>query len=296
MTRWIGCLLPALFFVLVSCGGGEESIPEYMIDGPRVLAVAVEDPETVPGAEVAMRLLTGGRQVDQNQDQDVNWMVAFDPPVICVAAYNDPCVVMIPDASALSDYFAENSWFDIPVLSHTMIQGKNYYAEKMLRISDEPVGKNPEIETIDVSFIEAGVLKQDISIAEAGEEIRFQGDNCPVNIAFTAVPAGLEAADDNDRLIFSWKVSLSKNGSSHRLYTNTDTSDVEKILGQGAKAADYRQSVVFSLRGKNRKSGIQYGVYDIYLIVRDKASDAQDRSEDRLGLNFFYFTLVIESF
>jgi hypothetical protein len=265
-----------------------------MIDGPRVLAVVVEDPETVPGSSVAMRLLVGGRHVDQGQDQDVNWLVTFNPPEICVVAYNETCVTTIPETSELSDYFGNNSWFDIPVLSHTIIREKNYYAKKMLRITTEPVGKNPEIEAIDVSFIEAGDVNQDISIVEPGEEMRFQGDDCPVNIAFTAVPAELDAPDNNDKLIFRWKVSLSKSGSNNRLYTNTDSSDVQKILGEGAKAAEFRQSVVFSLRGEKLKSGIQYGVYDIYLIVRDKASDAQDRSEDRLGMNFFYFTLVVE--
>lgn len=294
MIKWIGCFLPALLLVIVSCGGNEDSIPEYMIDGPRVLAVVVEDPETVPGSSVAMRLLVGGRHVDQGQDQDVNWLVTFNPPEICVVAYNETCVTTIPETSELSDYFGNNSWFDIPVLSHMIIREKNYYAKKMLRITTEPVGKNPEIEAIDVSFIEAGDVNQDISIVEPGEEMRFQGDDCPVNIAFTAVPAELDAPDNNDKLIFRWKVSLSKSGSNNRLYTNTDSSDVQKILGEGAKAAEFRQSVVFSLRGEKLKSGIQYGVYDIYLIVRDKASDAQDRSEDRLGMNFFYFTLVVE--
>jgi len=294
MNRPVILLLLAIGVVVASCGGDEDLLPEYMIDKPKMLAVVVENPETPPGSTVATRVLIAGRQIDQTQNQDVNCLAAFDPPEQCLAGYNDVCTLTIPEPSELDDDFQDNVWFDVPVLGQTKVLEKNYYAQKTLRVTTDPVGGNPEVEAVDVAFLIDGELRQDIAITEPGGEILFQGESSPVNIAFTAVPADLDPPDTNDKLIYTWKVSLSKDGGSGRLYTNTDSDDVHEILGEGAKAAEYRQSVVFSLRGEELNAGIQYGRYDIYLLVRDQASDAKDRSEDRLGMTFFYFTLVIE--
>jgi hypothetical protein len=75
------------------------------------------------------------------------------------------------------------------------------------------------------------------------------------------------------------------------LFVYDDKKNIETLLGPGAMAAEFRQSVMFSLFGEDAEETYQKGRYQIYLVVRDNAATSSNSTEDRLGTDFFYFTL-----
>ncbi|MFA6011752.1 MAG: hypothetical protein WC799_17310 [Desulfobacteraceae bacterium] len=271
-------------FGLVSCG--ESDLPEdYVSVSPKILAVKISDPEVLPGDTVTMRLLVSGKDMDQNSDMAVVWTVGTVESGVYVqteAPYNTDYPLEIP--SGILDVLGASS-VDVPVTASVTIGGKVLSALKRFRICLEPIGKNPEITGVQADFMAEGE-HQTVNLSQ-GDTLSL--DNSYKAAAFTAMTTDLPEGA-NQVLIYSWYMTPSSN-SLGELFVYDDKTNIEALLGQGAMAAEFRPSVMFSLFGEDAEEKYQKGRYHVYMIVRDNAATSSDSTEDRLGTDFFYFTL-----
>jgi hypothetical protein len=278
-------MLVVLAALTISCGESD-LLDDYIVKAPRALAVRVQDPEAQPGNSVSMKLLVGGRNVDQSMDDTVSWFF-YDGQAspIGVAGYDQEFTAQIPD-DVLDD---GAQWVDLMVLATVQIGSKSCTAEKNVRITQHPIGKNPVISGVQIAYLEGGQLET----AEVLGGDRIEMARQVKNIALTALTDQL-APGENDRLIFRWYVSTSKN-SGGKLYINNDKEVAEDLLGPGADASETKASAVFTLRGESADGSVRTGIYDIYLVVRDNASTSESDADDRFGTDFIYFTLCVDS-
>ncbi|MBF0225383.1 MAG: hypothetical protein HQK76_08010 [Desulfobacterales bacterium] len=291
-NRWIVVLI--LGILLGACDSG--MLPEYMIDNPRILALKIENPEVLVGETMKMKLLLGGKTIDQNMVTPVRWL--SDPtsennfgisiPYNNEFIFDSSYWAMIPQDAFPASY-SSDGWFDFPIYATIGIDGKKISAEKMLRVTVNPIYKNPEIKGVEIRYSKDNQIISE-NISENGQVVSFSNDFYPESIGLVAVVNDLDASDKN-KLIYRWKVSLSKNSES-RLYIDDSKSSARELVGTD-KADENKDKVLFSLKGENKNKEIQHGIYDIYLIVKDKAIDSKSRKDDRMGINFFYFTLNI---
>jgi hypothetical protein len=270
-------------FSLLSCGDSD-LLEDYFVQKPRVLAIKVEAPEARPAEQVSMRILVGGRAIDQDMDTAVSWFFTDEQQgLVGTAGYDEALTVQVP-ANLLDD---GAPWVDLPVLARLEIGSKALFGEKFVRITQDPIGKNPIINGVDIVYQLAD---------ERVTDQAFNGDQITIpsqvrNIALTASMEEL-AVGENDHLVFRWYVSTSKN-SGGKLYLNVDKDVIGELLGPSEDASETKPSVVFSLRGKDAHGSLQTGLYDVYLVVRDNATAPQSAADDRLGTDFFYFTLCV---
>ena len=278
-------MLVFLAALTISCGESD-LLDDYIVKAPRALAVRVQDPEVQPGDSVSMKLLVGGRNVDQSMDDTVSWFI-YDGQAspVGAAGYDLEFVAHIPD-DILDD---EAQWVDLIVLATIQIGSKHFTAEKNVRITQHPIGKNPAISGVQISYLDGGLLE---TVDVLGGD-RIELVSRVKNIAVTALTDQL-APGENDRLIFRWYVSTSKN-SGGKLYINNDKEVAADLLGPGADASETKASAVFSLRGESADGSIQTGIYDVYLVVRDNASAPESEADDRFGTDFIYFTLCVNN-
>jgi len=273
-----------LLFGLVSCG--ESDLPEdYVSVSPKILAVKISDPEVSPGDTVTLRLLVSGKDMDQNSDMTVTWTVGTVESGVYVQAeapYNTDYPLEIP--SGILDVLGVSS-VDVPVTAAVTLGGKELSALKRFRICLEPLGKNPAITGVQADFMIKG--EHQTVILSQGDTLSL--DNSYKAAAFTAMTAILSEGG-NQTLIYSWYMTPSS-GSLGELFVYDDKTKIEALLGQGAMAAEFRPSVMFSLFGEDAEETYQKGRYHVYLIIRDNAVTSSDSTEDRLGTDFFYFTL-----
>lgn len=269
----------------LSCGDSD-LLDDYIVKAPRALAVRVQDPEVQPGDSVSMKLLMGGRNVDQTMDETVSWFFYNgQASAVGTAGYDQEFIAQIPD-DILDD---DAQWVDLTILATVQIGSKSVTAEKNVRITPHPIGKNPVVSGVQIAYLEGGQLQT--AEVLGGDRI----DIAPQvkNIAVTALTDQL-APGENDRLIFRWYVSTSKN-SGGKLYINNDKEVAADLLGSGADASETKESAVFSLRGESADGSIRTGIYDVYLVVRDNASTSESDADDRFGVDFIYFTLCINN-
>jgi hypothetical protein len=278
-------LLVLIFHALVSLSCGDSDLQEdYFAQHPKVLAIKAEPPEVRPGEDVSLRLLVGGEAIDQNMDAPVDWFSGEEQAeMLGTAGYDEALTIGLPQ-DALD---GGQSWVDLPIVARIEIGAKTYYGEKYIRIAEDPLGKNPIINAVDITYLLA---------EERATDQTFNGDQITItlevrNIALTAQMAAL-AAGENESLVFRWYVSTSKN-SGGKLYTNVDKDSIRELLGATAEASETKPSVVFSLRGEDADGTVQPGLYDVYLVVRDNAAAPQSAADDRFGTDFFYFTLCV---
>lgn len=273
---------------LAACGESE-LLENYFVKKPRVLAVKIQDPEVKPQDTVTMRMLVGGKDIDQNMTATVLWAIDDVEPIpLGYSNYTQEF-----ESQIVTETLREDEWYDLPIFARIQIRQKYLNAQKALRVTQNPVGKNPVI---------SGVRLQYLNGAQRVEEMVLNEDTTkdpivlPVSITNVALTAMTEnpAQGENDKLIFRWYISTSKN-TDGRLYIQTDSKQIEAILGKGAKASEIRPSAVFSLQGKGGNKGIQSGIYDLYLVVRDNAADPQSQADERYGTDFMYFTICINS-
>jgi hypothetical protein len=280
----LAAALVFLMFGLASCG--ESDLPEdYVSVSPKILAVKISDPEVSPGDTVTMRLFVSGKDMDQNSDMTVVWTVGTVESGVYVqaeAAYNTAYTIEIPPG--ILDVLGVSS-VDVPVTASVNIGGKELSALKRFRICLEPIGKNPQITGVQADFM-AGGEHRTVNLSQ-GDNLSL--DNTYKAAAFTAMTANLSEGG-NQTLIYSWYMAPSSN-SLGELFVYDDKKIIETLLGQGAMAAEFRQSVMFSLFGEDAEETYQKGRYYIYLVVRDNAAASSNSTEDRLGTDFFYFTL-----
>lgn len=270
--------------VLAACGESE-LLDDYFVKEPRVLAVAIQEPEAKPSDTFSMRMLVGGKDIDQNMAATVLWAIDDVEPVpLGYSNYTQEFVSQIP-----ADALEEDEWYDLPIFARIQVGQTYLNTQKVLRVTQNPVGKNPVI---------SGVRLQYLNGTQRVEETVLSEDKIvlPVNIANVALTAMTEdlALKENEKLIFRWYVTTSKN-TDGKLYIQTESNQIEAILGKGSKASEVRRSAVFSLQGKNNDKGVQSGIYDLYLVVRDNAADPQSQADERFGTAFIYFTICINS-
>lgn len=268
---------------LLSCGDSD-LLDDYIVKAPRALAVRVQDPEVRAGDAVSMKLLVGGRNVDQTMGETVSW-VFYDGQAspVGTAGYDQEFIAQIPD-DILDD---EAQWVDLIILATVQIGSKSVTAEKNVRITQNPIGKNPVISGVQIAYFEDGQLET-VEVL-SGDRIEMAPQ--VKNIAVTALTDQL-APGENNRLIYRWYVSTSKN-SGGKLYINNDKEVAADLLGPGADASETKESAVFSLRGESADGSVQTGIYDVYLVVRDNASTSESDADDRFGTDFIYFTLRV---
>ena len=273
--------------ISVSCS--EEMLPAYMVDTPKILGFQIDEPEVAPEkeAKIKMKILVGGKNVDQKMENKVEWFKnpgevdskGFEVP------YNQPLEMVLNNEifqeapKELLENYEKNGWIDFPVTAGINIDGKNYNTMKILRITKKPLHKNPGILSV---FYKISGMDYFLSIEEAGSIIKIPCINgeLPESIGFSAKTKSLEETE-NERHIFRWFVSLSKTGDG-RMYLADKEEVIEKIMGKNIEASNLKQAAVFK---------IEEGLYDFYLIVRDKAENSTKRENDRLGQEFFYFTV-----
>jgi hypothetical protein len=276
-------LLIALMFLLEACDNSDLLDP-YFVQEARILAVKIEDPEAMPGDTVSMRMLVGGKAVEQDMVNLVEWAIddaELEP--IGVSNYNQEFSYQIP-----MDFLGDNAWYDLPIYASIKVGQKNLNALKLFRLSQNPTSRNPVISSVQVRYLNAD---QTILETVANGETFTLPKNVE-NAAFTAITEEL-AAGENDKLVYRWYISVSKTNDS-KLYVQTDEDKIESLLEDGVNASELFPSVVFSLKGEDNDNAFQTGVYDVYLIVRDNAANPQSTADERHGTDFIYFTLVCE--
>ena len=270
--------------ILTACGESE-LLEDYFVKEPRVLAVKIQDPEVNPSDNVTMKMLVGGKDIDQNMAATVFWAID-DAELIPVGESNYPQEF---ESQISADPLEQDQWYDLPIYARIQVGQKYLNTQKVLRVTQNPMGKNPVISGVRLQYLDGEQLV---------EETFTNADTFPLpvnttNVALTAVTEDL-APRENDKLVFRWYICTSKN-TDGKLYIQTDSKHIEAILGKGAKASETRPSAVFSLKGKDGKKGVQSGIYDVYLVVRDNASDPQSLADERYGTDFMYFTIYIDS-
>ncbi len=275
-----------LLISLSACG--DSDLPEdYVAVAPRILALRITEPEVSPGDTVSMRLLVGGATVDQHSDMTVTWAVGWPENGVYLegeAPYNTDYQVTIPPG--ILDALGEDA-VDVNVTASVTVSGKTLSALKRMRICEHPVGRNPEITGVTANFLAEGV-HETLALSD-GDTLTV--DSSGKTAAFTALTETLED-QANDTLIYSWYVSTSSVGPGN-LYVYDDKDAIEALLGPGAMAAEFRPSVLYSLFGEDADGAWQKGQYNVYLVVRDNAGASSGAAEDRLGTDFFCFTLVL---
>lgn len=274
-------LIPLILF-LTACGDSD-LLEDYFVDNPRILAVKIQDPEAQPGDSVAMRMLVGGKTIDQQMSSVVMWGIDdSELEYIGNSEYTQDFEYHIP-----AEDLEGIGWYDLPFYARIETGQKGLNAQKMIRITRNPMAKNPVVSSM---WLQYTVADQPVDREVMNGDTVTITDGIP-NVALTALTENLGPAA-NDKLVFRWYVSLSKN-SDGMLYVQREEKKIEALLGAGAEASERRRSVVFSLNGKDNNKRIQTGVYDLYLVVRDNAADPQSQADERYGTDFLYFTLCV---
>jgi len=276
-------LLIVLMFLLGACDNSDLLDP-YFVQEARILAVKVEDPEAMPGDTVSMRMLVGGKAVEQDMANTVEWAIddaELEP--IGVSDYNQEFDYPIP-----MDALGDNTWYDLPIYASITVGQKSLNAQKLFRLTQNPTAKNPVISSVAVRYLSAGqtILETVVS----GETFTLPKN--VENVAFTAITEEL-IPGENDTLVYRWYVTISKT-NNNKLYVQADEDKVEDLLEDGVNASELFPSVVFSLKGEENDSSFQTGTYDVYLVVRDNAADPQSTADERHGTDFIYFTMMCE--
>lgn len=284
MYKWSALIL-GVFFLLLSCG--DSDLPEdNTAVSAKILAIRIQEVESLPGDTISLSLLIGGKEIDQNSDIPVRWNIGSPEDAFYyseVVPYNEDGHLTLPDMLP-----AGVTWVDIPVTAAVLVNGKSLSSLKRFRITENPLGKNPRISGITLNWMMNGIAQT--TTLSLGETLVI--DSSTRNIACTVLTQTLSDGA-NDKLVYRWYVSTSKSGNGV-LKVNDEKTDVEALLGSGALAADFRESVVFSLYGDEAKEAWQSGIYDIYCVVRDNASESQSTEQDRLGTDFYFFTLEVQ--
>jgi hypothetical protein len=263
--------------------GENELLEDYFVKDPRVLAVKIQDPEVSPADNVTMQMLVGGKDIDQNMAKMVSWAIDDAEPVFLgTSDYTREF-----ESQASADALPEEGWYDLPILARIQVGSTFLNAQKILRVTRNPVAKNPVIFGVRLQYLNGGQRVEE-TIADGATVNLPLG---PTNVAVTALTEEL-APQQNDKLVYRWYISTSKD-TDGKLYIQTDKKKIEAILGKGAKASENRPSAVFSLKGQDGDKAIQSGTYDVYLVVRDNADNPQSQAEERYGTDFIYFTICI---
>ncbi len=276
--------LSLLWFLTVTGCADSDLLKDYQAEQPRILAIRIQEPEAEPGDTVEMQLLVGGRDVSQDMTQPVDWYLQTDPPTLLgTASYDQPLATVIPQ-DALPEAL---TWRDFLISARLQVNGKPLTAQKYLRVTSTPKGRNPRINSVQVRFRENNelILKEiktgdTIAIAHPGRDV-----------AFSAVTAVLPEGE-NERLVFQWQAAVSSN-SSGKLFVEPEQAEIDKLLPAGREASDSHPDVVFCLKGEKGDDPLQSGLYHIYLVVRDNAFNSASRAEERFGTDFFYFNLCV---
>ncbi len=270
-------LLLLLLTLLCFVACGDDDLPEdYIIVDSKIVAVKIEEPEAMEGDTISMKLLIAKNDIDQNSEIPVTWTIGGDVGYSMESNYNEALELIIPDV--LPD--GEDS-VDVPVVAAVTIDGKVLSALKLFRVTNNPIWKNPVITGIQLDWL-IGAELQTSTITNGSTLSLASGTE---NVACTAITEELPD-DANGKLVYRWYISRAVD-SNREIEISEEVDDIEALLGEGARAAEFRKSVVYDVLEKQ-------GTYSAYLVVRDNNLNSTDSSEDRLGTDFYYFTIVVE--
>ncbi len=302
--------LISFMFLTLTVGCADEMLPAYMIDTPRVLALQIDDPEVAPGknTNLSAKLLVAGKNVDQNKPYPVFYLVGENFPenmdkmteadIAAMAEknvafsfnsiYTEPFEFPFTEqefnkiSEARRNFYNKNGWFNLPAFAGTEIDGNVYIATKTIRVTKTPLHKNPKIKNI---LYRLDGFQYFSSIVKKGEVVDVWCDagEHSSDIALSAVTENIELTG-NDKQIYRWFVTLSKT-TENKLYANYDKDKMAAYFGKDIEASERDASVLFKL---------EEGVYDVFVVVRDKSSSSDEQSEDRVGQEFFNFTLSLK--
>ncbi len=286
------------FAVLLLCACDSNLTPDYMLDTPRIIALEATDPEVAPenNSTVAMRLIIGGKGIDQAMSTPVRW---FADPMSnaesgIAASYSEGFVLPLsqelfaePHFATIKAQYDTEGWADIPVTATITVSEKRYDAMKFLRLTKTPQHKNPKILGITAAYLQ-DTGRVETTVATEGETIGITAGTALKTIGFRALTEDV-AVTGNDKLLYRWYITVAHD-TGNKLYTASDDDE----LFPGEKSVDeISRSVVFSLNGKTGDDTLQEGNYDLFLVIRDKAADPQSAAEDRRGLAVFYIKLKV---
>lgn len=197
----------------------------------------------MPGDTVNMRMLVGGKAVEQDMVNTVEWAIDdAEPEPIGVSNYDQEFDYPIP-----VDALGDNAWCDLPIYASITVDQKNLNAQKLFRLTQNPTSKNPAISSVTVRYLNAGqIVRETVLNSET-----FTLPKNVENVAFTAITEEL-APDENDKLVYRWYASISKTNNG-KLYVQADEDKIESLLGDGVNASELFPFVVFSLSGGNKK-------------------------------------------
>lgn len=275
-------LMIAAVLMLISCG--ESDLPEsHEVADERILALKIDPCEAGPGDSVAMTLLVGGKHMDQAADLPVTWEVGAPGDAYytqAVVPYHDPLQLDLPLDLPESVYGD-----DVFVTASITINHRFLSAVKRFRITPEPVRANPVIQGVRAQYRTDG----EKYVQDVGAGAVLSVDGSVKYLVLTAQMANLSQGA-NDTLVYRWYITESST-NDHTLEADDEPSEIEAILGKDGVAAPYRQSVMISLYGEDGDEKFQSGTYQVYLVVRDNAYQSDDDLPDRLGTDYFSFTV-----
>jgi len=314
-------------FTAVSCDD-DGLLEPHELDQPRVLAIKATPPEVKVGDMITFKLLMGGRNFDQeNSELEVRWMGEIATPYNKGRSF--PLTQEILDAAGEKgmserdkEMFEKNGWFNFPVIADvgpmtfsdrngkSITKSASSFKSFRLYSSKEPKHFNPVINSIRAHYLNDGFTKEESSdndsllpeeespgeailevIGKADESgkvntIVFEEGRIPEEVAFS--PDITE--NGNDKLIYRWFYSVEKEGEK-MLSMNSDSDIRQRLLGNDALFADQNhRDLILNLKEDGE---FLYGIYNVYLILRDKTDDPTNKENDRFGVDFISFKLDI---
>ncbi len=273
-----------IFFLLLTGCDDSDLLEDYMADQPRIIAMKTTPPEAAPGETVSARILVSGSSVQQSMTNTVTYFISEDINVGMVA-YNEDFVFDIP-----LNVLDETDWFHFPVFARVSVDNKTLTVQKKIKITSEPVGKNPVITHVEVIYFDTNGETVTDTISE-GETLIL--NETSKSVGFTVITETLSEGD-NEKLVYNWYTSTEAEGAG-RLYVNTLKDDINTYFNTDETVSDTGKHVLYWLYGEEGDDGLQPGYYTVYCVVRDNAENAQSREEERLGTDFIWFNLCVGS-
>ncbi len=315
MIKFFFFLILHLFFI--SCETSDSVTPGHIATDIRPVGLKCDPVEFWPGESVEMKLFLAGRDFSQDSDLPVKWLFSDQ----LTLPYHTPFSLSIPEniedlisseieGVNLPDVFEnlqKKGYIDIPLTAEINIpvpgegdRSRNILTTKIVRIhAEEPIQKrkNPEITEVSLYHTDKQGKIIEASVQNSGN-IVFYIDKMPDVILFkTTVENSTE--DDDSRLTYSWTFT---SDTSMKLKGNIDLeldeSKFHDMMEEKQRATPNRKYMALNFKNileEIKENDIELPLkFNFYSVVREKAADPADASEYRWGLDFFFFTFVID--
>jgi len=325
MRKTIYILL--LSIALISCGSTLP--PDYQIDAPRIISVKIENPEVsidpAVNEEIKLSILVAGKGVDQNMTQNVYWMA--DPMSGNVESplaypYNKPLTVTTQQVMDIAMSGSKENqipailpdYIDFPITGAITVKDKDLYFAHKIRFTKIPKHFNPGITGIELMYpaepineensenkfikTESKILdKKDNSVISFKDDVPDEVDDVP-DFFIAKILLKDKKETGNVKHIYSWYISRAHESDNDNevlmssgkfklaLFDKKGSTYKEQTVSVG----DSKESAFFRLK---KDGEIQSGTYDVYIVVRDKNTEATSVDGDHYGQDFHYFQICV---